>query len=263
VDPESREHERRHQLTPARCAEMIRRSDCTVALTGAGVSTAAGIPDFRGPEGIYASGRYDAATVFDIDHFRRDPREFYRFTRDLAEQTGGIEPTVTHRVLARMEREELLEAVITQNIDPLHRQAGSRRVLSVHGDYATSHCLDCGRAYSFDDLLEKLDQEEVPRCRCAARGVLKPDVVFFGEQVKGLEEACRLAESAELMLVLGSSLAVYPVAMLPSLVTGSVVVVNQGPVSLSGPGEKHVVADDLDRFFAALGAELFGHDERG
>ncbi len=236
---------------------MIRRSECTVALTGAGLSTAAGIPDFRGPEGIYASGRYDADKVFDIDHFRRDPREFYRFTKDLAEQVRTIEPTLTHRVLARMEHHGLLEAVITQNIDPLHRQAGSRRVLSVHGDYATSHCLDCRREYSFQELLERLDQHEVPRCSCQAGGVLKPDVVFFGEQVKGLDEAFQWAQTAELMLVLGSSLAVYPVAMLPSLVRGTVVAVNRGPVSLTGPAEKHVVGEDLDGFFAELQRELF------
>ena len=243
-------------LSPEDCAALLRQSARTVAMTGAGISTAAGIPDFRGPEGIYSSGRYDQR-VFDIDYFRQDPSEFFRFTRDMLEIVKTLEPTFSHRLLARMEAEGLLEAVITQNIDPLHHLAGSRYVVAAHGDYSTGHCMTCGRRYSYEEMVALLERMEIPRCACAAGGVIKPDVVFFGEMLREMPRAEQLARSCELMLVLGSSLVVYPVALLPQLVSGTVVVVNKGDVAVPSELDVYVVRQDLDEYFGEVAGHLF------
>lgn len=243
-------------ITPRECAHRFRSSRRTVAFSGAGISTAAGIPDFRGPGGLYSSGRYDAQRIFDIDCFGADPREFFRFTRDLAAMLQDLRPTFTHRLLARLERESLLEAVITQNIDPLHQQAGSRRVICLHGNYHSSRCRQCGRSFDYAALLERLGRMDVPRCDCPARGVIKPDVVFFGEPVLGLEEAMNLARGCELMLVLGSSLTVYPAALVPQAAAGDVVVVNRGPVSMEAAPNHYFVQQGLDEFFTDVAGQL-------
>jgi NAD-dependent deacetylase len=195
--------------------------------------------------------------VFDIDHFRRDPTEFYRFTRDLAAVAGDLEPTFTHRFLARLEQDGRLAGVVTQNIDPLHQLAGSRTVVSVHGSYATAHCMACGREFRYEQLLAMLDASpQVPRCGCEQRGVIKPDVVFFGEIVHAMDDAAELVGGCDLLLVLGSSLVVYPAAMLPELASGEVVVVNRGEVSLAdGPGRWFVEAD-LDGYFRDVAKAL-------
>ncbi len=245
---------RMDSLTPARCAQMLRSASAAVALTGAGISTAAGIPDFRGPEGIYATRRYDPERVFDIEHFRRDPREFYRFTHDLMRLVDELRPSYTHRALATLEAEGMLRAVITQNIDPLHRLAGSRTVVAVHGDYAASRCLDCEETYDYDGWLARLRVAEVPRCDCG--GVLKPAVVFFGEAVRQMPRAEEYARACDLMLVLGSSLAVYPVALLPQIVSATVVVVNRGEVALPPAPGRYFVEADLDDYFRAVMNEL-------
>lgn len=242
-----------HQtISPENCAKLIQESKLTIALTGAGISTSAGIPDFRSPDGIYNSRKYDADTVFDIHHFRQDPREFFRFTRDMLDGAVDIRPTSTHTFLAWLEDQGLLEAIITQNIDPLHHRAGSKHVLSIHGSYSQSHCLACGKEYTFPQLSEMIRREEVPHCDCKSAGVIKPDVVFFGEAVKDMDKAYQLAERCDLMLVLGSSLVVYPVAMLPQITHAKVVVVNQGPVSLDAAANRYLVKQDLDTFFGEV-----------
>jgi NAD-dependent deacetylase len=241
-------------LTPSACAELIRRSERVVALTGAGVSTAAGIQDFRGPKGLYVTRQYDPETVFDISAFRRDPEPFYEFTRDLLGVIDTIEPTVTHRFLAQLEADGRLEAVVTQNIDSLHQKAGSQRVISVHGDYWTSHCLNCGRKYDLDAMEKMVRTAAVPRCTCG--GVIKPDVVFYGEAVRDLDVAASVVGSSDLLLVLGSTLLVYPAAFLPEHARGDVVVVNRGAVGLPpGPG-RHFVDADLDQYFGEVAHHL-------
>ncbi len=243
-------------MTPRELAGLLQRSERAIALTGAGISTAAGIPDFRGPEGIYATGRYDPEKTFEIGHFLRDPAPFFQFTRDMLGMVGEIQPTFTHRFLAALERDGKLAAVITQNIDPLHQEAGSREVICVHGNFHTSHCLACRRSYTFHELVAELDRQEIPRCSCPERGVIKPDVVFFGEMVKGLDRAAELAGECDLFLALGSSLTVYPAAGLPELCPGHIVVVNKGPVALApGPG-RHFVDAALDEFFTEVAAEM-------
>ena len=244
----------RDSFTAEACARAVLESDCTVALTGAGISTAAGIPDFRGPQGLYVTRRYDPDQVFDIAAFRRNPAPFFEFTRDFLGVLDGLVPTVTHRFLARLEATGRLETVITQNVDPLHQRAGSRAMISIHGDYWTSHCLDCGNQYSLDELQTLMLSTEVPRCRCG--GVIKPDVVFFGEPVRQIEAAAAAVARSQLLLVLGSSLTVYPAAMLPHYAAGTVVVVNRGPVAIRSHDTLYRVDDDLDTFFGEVADHL-------
>ena len=244
----------RQTLSAAGCAELIRDAGNVVALTGAGISTSAGIQDFRGPKGLYVTRQYDPETVFDISAFRRDPAPFYEFTRDLLGVIHNIEPTAAHRFVAKLEREGTLSAVVTQNIDSLHQKAGSENVISVHGDYWTSHCLDCGQAFELTVLEEMVRDCDVPRCTC--QGVIKPDVVFFGEAVHDLERAAAIVARCDLLLVLGSSLMVYPAAFLPEQAGGDVVVVNKGEVGLQPGRGRYFVDADLDGFLGEVAEHL-------
>lgn len=248
----------RPSLAPKELAELLRQSRSTVVLTGAGVSTGAGIPDFRGPQGLYVTRRYDPERVFDIDCFRDDPRPFYEFTRDFMDLLSTIAPTLTHRALARLEANGLVKGVITQNIDSLHRLAGSRDVVEVHGSYGTAACSACRQAVAHASSVEwwakaVRDGPQPPVVKCSrCGGVVKPDVVFFGEAVRDFERAEALARAADLFLVLGSSLEVHPAAMLPQVAPGTVVVINRGEVALSpGPGRFFVEAS-LDAYFTEL-----------
>ena len=241
-------------LDPPACADLIRRSERVVALTGAGISTAAGIPDFRGPKGLYVTRQYDPESVFDISAFRRNPEPFYEFTRDFLGVIDSLEPTDTHRFLAQLEADGCLTAVVTQNIDSLHQKAGSQRVVSVHGDYWTSHCLDCGLEYDLEQMDTMVRETKVPRCSCD--GVIKPDVVFYGEAVRDLEVAASVVGASDLLLVLGSTLLVYPAAFLPEQAGGDVVVVNRGEVGLApGPG-RYFAEADLDEYFGEVAQYL-------
>lgn len=242
------------EIDAATCAGFLRDAEKVVALTGAGVSTAAGIPDFRGPRGLYVTRRYDPEKTFDIDAFRRDPAPFFEFTRDLLGLIESIRPTFTHEFLARLEEEGRLTGVVTQNIDPLHEMAGTKNLIAVHGNYWTSHCTRCGRAYPYDAMVKKIESEPVPRCACGA--VIKPDVVFFGEAVRDLDRGQALVAASDVLLVLGTSLAVYPAAFLPESAPGRVVAVNKGPVALRPGPERYLAQEDLDGFFRAVAAEM-------
>jgi len=244
----------RQTLDAKGCADLIRRSERIVTLTGAGVSTAAGIPDFRGPKGLYVTRRYDPDTIFEISAFHRDPGPFYEFTRDFLGVIHSIEPTSTHRFLAELETAGKMAAVVTQNIDSLHQKAGSRKVISVHGDYWTSHCLDCSREFDMAYLEEAVREVEVPRCLCG--GVIKPDIVFYGEAVRDLERAAVAVASSDLLLVLGSTLLVYPAAFLPEHACGDVVVVNRGEVGLAPGMRRYFVDADLDQYFSEVEQHL-------
>ena len=234
--------------------DLIRRAERIAVLTGAGISTAAGIPDFRGPRGLYVTRQYDPEKTFDIAYFDRDPSYFFAFARDFVQLVERIQPTLTHGFLAALEAQGKLKAVITQNIDGLHQKAGSRRVLEVHGSVRTGHCRGCGKAYEYDELKAKLLGENIARCDSCG-GVVKPDIVFFGEAVREMEEASRVAGRADLFLVIGSSLTVYPAALLPQHALGQVVVVNQGPVEMAS-SQWLRVNQAADPFFARVAAAL-------
>jgi NAD-dependent deacetylase len=171
---------------------MIQRARHIAALTGAGISTAAGIPDFRGPRGLYVTRQYDPEKTFDITYFDRDPSYFFAFARDFVQLVERVQPTFTHRFLAVLEERGKLDAVITQNIDGLHQKAGSKRVIEVHGSVRSGHCRTCGRAYAYEELKTKILREEIARCD-ACGGIVKPDIVFFGEAVQGMGEASNVA----------------------------------------------------------------------
>lgn len=232
-----------------RLADTLQRAEHVVVLTGAGVSTAAGIPDFRGPHGLYATGKYPADRVFDSGYFPHHPELFYGFSRELLPLLDAAEPTFTHRWLAELEQQGRLRGVITQNIDMLHTRAGSRAVLELHGSYRTARCLTCARDCDLQELRLRMARQSVPRCDCG--GLLKPDIVFFGDAVRHLDEAARWVTEAGLLLVIGSSLTVWPAAGLPALCRGAVVVINRGDVLLpSGAVQINAESDAFLRLAA-------------
>jgi NAD-dependent deacetylase len=209
-------------------ARLILEAQPCVVLTGAGVSTESGIPDFRSLTGIWA--QYDPMEYATIDAFRRDPAKVWDFYAKRLGVLMEARPNAAHFALAELEERGLVEAVVTQNVDRLHQAAGSQRVIEVHGSIRSASCLACGHREEFERVVELLP---VPEC-AACGSVLKPDVVMFGEllPVGALEEASALARGAGLLLVVGSSLEVYPVAGLPedSLQAGGrLAIVNRGP----------------------------------
>jgi NAD-dependent deacetylase len=217
-------------MSVARLAALVRERRPVVALTGAGVSTESGIPDFRSPTGIWAE--VDPFAVASIDAFRRDPERVWGFYRRRFRSLLDAEPNAAHRALASLEAGGHVRAVITQNIDTLHERAGSRDVVEVHGSIRHAVCLRCGREEGLDDVLRQLDERVAPLCpSCDA--VLKPGVVLFGELLPAaaIERATQLARDAGLMLVVGSSLEVWPVAGLP-LESRSFAIVNRGTTPL-------------------------------
>jgi NAD-dependent deacetylase len=211
-------------------ASLIRERQPCVVLTGAGISTESGIPDFRSSTGIWAD--VDPFEVASIEAFHRDPERVWDFYQARIHVLLEAEPNRVHRALAELERRDLVEAVITQNIDLLHARAGSDEIVEVHGSIATATCLRCGHVEGLHAVLEQLTQRAAPACpECGS--VLKPGVVMFGELLPAaaMERAFALARSAELMLVIGSSLEVWPVAGLP-LEARALAIVNRGPTSL-------------------------------
>ncbi|HXV57887.1 MAG TPA: NAD-dependent deacylase [Gaiellaceae bacterium] len=210
-------------------ARLIRDSQPCIALTGAGASTESGVPDFRSPTGIWAE--FDPLEYATIDAFRRDPAKVWRFYAPRFEMLAAAEPNRAHLALAELERLGLVRAVVTQNIDLLHERAGSQEVIEVHGSIRTSSCRACGVAYPLDEVVPLVAEHGAPPCpRCGT--ILKPDVVFFDELLppRALERATALAAEAGLLLVVGSSLEVYPAAGLPQATLdagGKVAVVNR------------------------------------
>ncbi len=188
----------------------INESRHTVFLGGAGVSTASGIPDFRSAHGLYAQKKQGISyeEMLSHDYFVNHPAEFYDFLRHVMLYPDA-KPNSAHYAVAKLEREGKLDAVITQNIDGLHHMAGSKNVIEFHGSENRYYCLSCGKQY---DMRCVTETEGVPRCSCG--GMIRPDVVLYGEipDQKNMERAIRYAEQAELMIVAGTSLVVYPVA---------------------------------------------------
>ncbi len=210
-------------MSAARLAELILQSQPCVVLTGAGVSTESGIPDFRSATGIWR--QYDPMEYATIDAFRRDPAKVWDFYAKRLGVLAEVRPNAAHLALAELERRGLVEAIVTQNVDRLHQAAGSVDVVEVHGSIRTASCLACGHRESFERVLSLLP---VPKCaRCGA--VLKPDVVMFGELLPAaeLDRAFELVRAAGLLLVVGSSLEVYPVAALPEEAS-RLAIVNRG-----------------------------------
>ena len=212
-------------------AALVRERQPCVVLTGAGISTESGIPDFRSPSGIWA--QYDPMEYATIDAFRRDPVKVWEFYALRFELLTTAEPNAGHLALAELERRGLVAAVVTQNIDGLHGRAGSRDVVEVHGSIRSASCLECGERVPLEEVVAALRDRPAPTCpRCGA--VLKPDVVMFGELLPAdaIERAIQLVRRAGLLLVVGSSLEVHPVAGLPDEAVAAGValaILNRGP----------------------------------
>ena len=205
----------------------VRESKHIVFFGGAGVSTESGIPDFRSVDGLYNQKfEYPPERIISHSFFRRDPEYFFRFYREKMLPLG-FEPNVTHRVLARWEQEGKLDAVVTQNIDGLHQKAGSRRVYELHGSVLRNFCEDCGKFHSAEFVK---DSQGIPRCDCG--GIVKPDVVLYEE---GLDDdvighSIYAIENADLLIVAGTSLTVYPAAGLINYYRGNrLVLINRDP----------------------------------
>jgi NAD-dependent deacetylase len=244
--------------TAGRLAELIRGSSCTVALTGAGVSVPSGIPDFRTPEtGQWAN--VDPMEVAHIDVFERDPARFWSYYRPRFQSLGDKRPNGAHEALAELERRGLLTGVITQNIDRLHRVAGSRNVVEVHGSIATSSCRACETSYAVEQVETLFDAAGVAICTSCG-GAVKPDVVLFGELLpeEAMRRAQALAAQAELMLCIGSSLIVHPAAGLPQLTLaagGRLAIVTKSATPYDGEAELKLdgeVDAELGAVLAAL-----------
>lgn len=189
--------------------EWIQVSDNIVFLGGAGVSTESGIPDFRSPDGLYHQEyQYPPETIISHSFYKKNPEEFYRFYKKKMIYTAA-KPNAAHLALAKLELEGRLKAVITQNIDGLHQQAGSQRVLELHGSVYRNYCTRCGKFYGVEVVLET---EGVPMCSCG--GMIKPDVVLYEEGLdnRTLTQAVESISQADMMIVGGTSLTVYPAA---------------------------------------------------
>jgi NAD-dependent deacetylase len=262
--------------------EMITRARYCAVLTGAGVSTLSGIRDFRGRNGLYKE--MDAEKIFDINYFIRDPSFYYNAARSFIYNLDEKRPSVVHTVLGKLEDRCLVRAVITQNIDLLHQKGGSRRVIEIHGSPAVHYCRRCSDLrevealaasggggkpggedlMGFGDAAALVRAGQLPRCgKCGA--VLKPAITFFGENlpVRALEDAEKAAGDADLMLVLGTSLTVYPAAALPEVTLrsgGRIVIVN----NMETPLDRAAVLrfEDLETVFQALDAITGGPEDR-
>jgi NAD-dependent deacetylase len=266
----------------ARLFERICAAGYFVTLTGAGVSTLSGIRDFRGKNGLYndQDAAFPPEKIFDIDYFRRDPSFYYRASADFIYNVHEREPSIVHKTLARLEQRGFLKSLITQNVDLLHQKGGSKRVIEIHGSPSVHYCLHCsdlsrvetlaaagpgaslpekaGDLMGFDEAAALVKAGELPRCKKCGK-VLKPAITFFGEALPAL--ALQAAESdasrADLMLVLGTTLTVYPAAAIPQITQrrgGDLVIVN----NMETPMDRYALMkfEDLGSVFEELSGLL-------
>lgn len=215
-----------------RAAEILAGSHSALALTGAGVSAESGIATFRGEGGLWK--QYDPVKVSSIDTFLSDPAAYWRVSRERGRNALAARPNPGHYALAAMEAAGRLVAVVTQNTDGLHQDSGCRHVIELHGSGRTVQCLECGRREARADVQGRLDVEMPPRCLSCGGALLKPTVVLFGEPMPrdAVDEAFALARGADAMLVVGSSLVVYPAAEIPLIAVRAgarMIVVNAEP----------------------------------
>lgn len=219
-------------MTVGHAAELLSTARRGLALTGAGVSAESGIPTFRGEGGLWT--KFDPVKVASIEYFMADPSAYWKVSKDRGHIALAARPNPGHRALAALETAGHLTAVVTQNTDGLHQESGSRHVIEVHGSGRTVQCLDCGNRESRSEVQARLDVEMPPRCQVCGGVFLKPTVVLFGEPMPqaAIQEAFALAREADVMLVVGSSLVVYPAAEVPLVAVRSgakMIVVNAEP----------------------------------
>jgi NAD-dependent deacetylase len=251
---------RTHIDQATRLAEMLREARSAVVMTGAGVSVPSGIPDFRSP-GTGMWEKVNPMEVAHIDAFRRQPDRFWQFYGERFASLVDKEPNPAHLAIAELERRGLIRGVVTQNVDRLHRRAGSRNVIEVHGSIEWSVCPECGGRVSLERVLEVIAEHPgAPECT-ACIAPLKPDVVLFGEMLpeEAISDAYALAAEADLIVCVGSSLEVFPVASLPGVTRhggGQIALITQGPTSYDSDASVKLdgdVVDELAAVMAALG----------
>lgn len=217
--------------------EVIKSSKHCIVFTGAGISTLSGIPDFRSPNNEIWE-KYDQSKIFNIDYFYKHPEDFYDFAKILFDVVSKSEPNIVHKLVYELVQKNIVKSVITQNIDMLHQKSGIKQVLELHGSPISSKCIKCNDKYVFNDLLCKIYSDIVPKCdKC--NSLIKPDVVFYGEQLNHsvLTESINNANKADLCLVFGTSLVVYPAAMIPEIVArnnNNLIIVNNSETHLDG-----------------------------
>ena len=214
---------------PERLAGMLSQARRAVFFGGAGVSTESGIPDFRSTDGLYhQQWRYPPETILSHTFFQRRTEEFFDFYRKKM-LFPQARPNAAHLALAELEKRGILAAVITQNIDGLHQAAGSQKVIELHGSVLRNHCVRCGRSFSMEEILAS---DGVPRCGCG--GVIKPDVVLYEEALPtdAIEDALDAIAAADLLIIGGTSLSVYPAAGFVESYPGPLVIINRSPTSM-------------------------------
>lgn len=207
-------------------AEKIKASKYCVILTGAGISTESGIPDFRSKgSGLY---NFIPEETFSIELFMKEPEVFYNFAKEWLPEIITKEPNFAHIAVAKLEEMGFVKCIITQNIDGLHQKAGAKNVLEIHGNFRISHCLKCGKEYKLDYIKTNLLEKNIVPVKCKiCDGLVKPDITFFGEMLPDdFEKAILESKKSDLMLILGSSLKVYPAAFLPDYCKGEIVIIN-------------------------------------
>ena len=228
-------------------ARLLFKARRAVVFGGAGVSTESGIPDFRSTDGLYhQQWRYPPETILSRTFFDRRPDDFFRFYKEKMLFPSAL-PNAAHRALARWEAEGRLSAVVTQNIDGLHQAAGSKNVVELHGSVLRNHCMRCGKSYAMEDILHA---DGVPRCDCG--GVIKPDVVLYEEQLPedAIEKAMDAIERADLMIVGGTSLSVYPAAAFAAAYRGPLVIVNRSVTQMDERADL-VIREPIGQTFEA------------
>jgi NAD-dependent deacetylase len=198
-----------------KAAEVLQSATYAIALTGAGISTESGIPDFRSKGGLWE--KYDPAEYATIQAFTSDPEKVWRMLFDMSDITHNARPNPGHVALAELERIGVLKHIITQNIDNLHQEAGSRNVIEYHGNASRLECLNCGAKYPREQFAAAIIGERVPPCCTKCGSILKPSVIFFGEMIpqEALFRSQEAAHQADAVLVVGTSAVVYPAAGIP------------------------------------------------
>ena len=217
--------------------DAILEAGKVLVFTGAGISTLSGIPDFRGVKGVYREKWHgmEVEEILSISCFLQHPEYFYEWAQTFVYGLENYQPNIVHKVIADWEKRTIIYRTYTQNIDILHQHAGSQRLYELHGSPAHHHCLSCRKYYSYNDIAPIVQSGNCPKCDCG--GIIKPEIVFYGEQLDSdlLEQAFNDFESADLAIVLGSSLTVNPAALLPQYTIrggGKLAIINNQPTTL-------------------------------
>lgn len=237
--------------------EIISSSNNIVFFGGAGTSTESNIPDFRSQEGLYQSKNsysYPPEVMLSHDFFKNHTEEFYGFYKTKMIYINA-RPNPAHKALVELEKMGKLRAVITQNIDGLHQMAGSKNVLELHGSIHRNYCMECGESYNLEYIIKNDDL--IPKCE-KCRGIVKPDVVLYGEQLNDItiSRAVKFIENAEVLIIGGTSLAVYPAASLIDYYLGSKLVLINKSVTLSDRKANLVIHDSIGDVLKEIVGEL-------